>query len=61
MWTNLQKDIDMRDPTPSVHQVYLGCTQRDAKVDLWAVQSKIELFKKKKKLTTGETDEKDIR
>ena len=37
--------------------MYSGCTQREAKVDLQAVQSKTELFKKL--TTTRENDEKD--
>ena len=46
MWKNLQKDIDPEDPTPLINQVYLGCTQREAKADRQAVRSKTELFKK---------------
>ena len=52
-----QKEIDFEDQTPLSDQVYLGCTQREAKVHPQAVQSKIELFKKL--TTTREADEKD--
>ena len=48
MWTTLQKEMDLEDPIPLSDQVYLGCTQREAKVDLQAVQFKTELFKKQK-------------
>ena len=27
MWRNLQKEIDLEDPTPLIDQVYVGCTQ----------------------------------
>ena len=40
MWKILQKEIDLEDPTPSEDQVYSGCTEREAKVDPQAVQSK---------------------
>ena len=43
-WETLQKEIDLADPTPFIDQVYLGCTQREAKVDPHVVQSKNELF-----------------
>ena len=33
-------------PTSSIYLVFLGCSQREAKVNAQAVQSKIELFKK---------------
>ena len=50
----MQKEID---PTPLMNQVFVGCTQRDAKVDLQAVQSKTELFNTS--TTTREADGKD--
>ena len=28
MWLKLKKKIDLKDPTPLIDQVYLGCTQR---------------------------------
>ena len=43
---NSAKEIDLEHLTPLIDQVYLGCTQREAKVDLQAVQSETELFKK---------------
>ena len=51
----LQKDIDLEDPTPWIDRVYLGCTQRQAKMNHQGVQSKAEL--NKKLTTTGETVE----
>ena len=53
----MQKEINLEDPTPFLDHVHLGCTQRVAKVDPQAVQSKTELFKKL--TTTKEADEKD--
>ena len=57
MWKILQIKIDIEDPTPFIDQVYLSCTQREAKVDPRAVHSKNELFNKL--TTTREADEKD--
>ena len=34
-----RKRLDLGDPTPLIDEVYVGCTQREAKVDLQAVQS----------------------
>ena len=45
LWKTLQEKIDHVCPTPLIDQVYLGCTQREAKVDPQAVQSNTELFK----------------
>ena len=56
MWNILRKESDLGDPTPSIDQVYLGCSEREAKVDLQAIQSKTELFKKI--TTTREAEEK---
>ena len=56
MWKILQKEIDIEDPTPLIDHVYLGCTQREAKVDLHAVQSQTGLFKKL--TTTRKADQK---
>ena len=44
MWKVLQKEIVFEDATSLMDQVYLGCTQRDAKVDLQTVLSKTKLF-----------------
>ena len=57
IWKIRQKEVDLEDPTPLIDQVYWGYTQRSAKVDPQAVQSKTELFKKL--TTTREADEKD--
>ena len=57
MLPNLQKEVDLEDPTPWIDQVYLGSTQREAKVDPKTVQSQTELFKNL--WTTMEADEKD--
>ena len=51
-----KKSIDHEDPTPWIDQVYLGCTQREAKADPQALQSKTELFKK---LTTTRLTKKN--
>ena len=57
MWKMLQKEIDLGDPTPWIDKCIFGCTQREAKVDARAVQSKNELFKKL--MTTREAEEED--
>ena len=57
MWTILQKDIDLEPPTPSIEQVYLGCTEREGNVKHKAVQLKSELSEKR--TTTRETEEID--
>ena len=57
MWKTRHKEVNLEDPTPLIDPLYLGCTERDAKVDPQAVQSKTELFKKL--TTTKEADEKD--
>ena len=46
----LQKGID-ESPVPVLNQVYLGCTQREPKVDHEAVQSKADSFRR---ITTNE-------
>ena len=53
----LQIETDLEDPTPFIDQVYLSCTQKEAKVDPRAVHSKNELFNKLRR--TREADEKD--
>ena len=40
MWKTLQKEIYLEDPTPSLDQVSLGCTQREAKCDPQAAHPK---------------------
>ena len=39
LWKFCKKEIDFEDPTPIIDQVCVGCTQREAKVDVQAVQS----------------------
>ena len=56
-WRMMQKGIDLEDQTPLLDQAYLECPQREAKVDLQAVQYKGKLFKKS--TTTREAHEKD--
>ena len=41
-------EIDIQDSTPNKNDVYLGCTQSQAWVNLQAVQSRNELFRKAK-------------
>ena len=55
MWKILQIEIDIENPTPSIDQVYLSCTQREAKVDPRAVHSKNELFNKLTKKALRDT------
>ena len=57
MWNNQQKEIDLEDPMSLIDQVYLGCTQKEAKVDPQTVQSKTEAFEKL--TTTREPEKKD--
>ena len=45
MWKILQKEFDLEDPTPSVDQMYMECTQREATVDPKAVQFNTEISK----------------
>ena len=33
VWKIMQKEIDLEDQTPLLDQVFLVCTQREAKVD----------------------------
>ena len=56
MWKILQEEIDLEGPTPETDRVYSGCTERGAKVDLQAVQSKTEMFSGLP--TTREADDK---
>ena len=50
VWSILKKEINLLDPTPLIeNHVYLGCTQREAKVDLQAVQSKTEFVQKSRR------------
>ena len=44
MWKSLKVAIDLANPTPSVNQVYLGCTQREAPADMEEIQSRAELL-----------------
>ena len=58
VWKRLEREIELEDSTSVATRVYLGCTQRDAKVNPQAVQSKKELFKR---LTTNDAVEgKDL-
>ena len=44
-----RQEIDIQDSTPKKNDLYFGCTQSQAWVNLQAVQSRAELFKKKGK------------
>ena len=33
LWTILRRYIDLEGPTPVLHHMYLGSTQRDAELD----------------------------
>ena len=46
MWKSLKRQMDHEEPTPMTNQVFLGCTQGEAKVNTQAVQSKTELFRR---------------
>ena len=48
IWEILQKCNRLQRSKPLIDEVYLGCTQREATVDLQAVQSKADLFKQSK-------------
>ena len=58
MWQSLKREIAVAEPTPIVNQVSLGCTQREARVDMGVVQSKSEF--RKRLTTSGTTDEMDL-
>ena len=46
MWAILNKNADLKDPTPLLDQENLGCTQREAQVDKSIVFEKTQLFTK---------------
>ena len=41
MWKILQGDFGLGEPTPLIDEVFLECTQREAKVDYQAVKDKL--------------------
>ena len=53
----LQEDVDLKDPTPIMNQVYLGCTQTSAQADTKKVKSEAELYTRL--TTTRDGSDKD--
>ena len=45
-WANLREKIHLEDPTPLIHQIYLGCSQRAATVDEEPINAKTDLFER---------------
>ena len=58
VWAKLRQKIDLQDPTPSIGQVYLGCTQRAAMIDEETIRTRTEMLQRTTPSTADEVPKK---
>ena len=54
MWKNLMKNVDLDEPTSLLDHVYLGCTQRECKLNEIIIEQYREMFESRISATTTE-------
>ena len=61
LWKNLMKNVDLEEPTSLLDHVYLGCTQRECKLNEIIIEQYREMFESRISATATEKNYQEVK